>query len=45
MAVMTGCYLQEASVSADAFINILLRGIERNGHSSSRCEEHLLLFY
>lgn len=24
IAVMTGCYLQEAPVSADAFVNILL---------------------
>lgn len=44
MAVMTGCCLQEAPVSADAFVNILLRGIERNGHNSCLCEEHQLLF-
>lgn len=44
MAVMTGCYLKEVPITADAFINILLRGIERNGHNSRLCEEHLLLF-
>lgn len=44
MTVMTGFCLQEAPVSADVFINILLQGMERNGYNSRLCEEHLLLF-
>lgn len=44
MEVMTCCPLQKAPISVDAFINILLQGIEWNNHSRHPCEEDLGFF-